>query len=50
MVTPNETSYLHGPHVHNILIQDVNPAAFPEHVAMAWDPTTFDLTLKALGG
>jgi triacylglycerol esterase/lipase EstA (alpha/beta hydrolase family) len=50
IVTPTETSYLHGPHVHNILIQDVNPDAFPEHVAMAWDPTTFALTLKALGG
>jgi triacylglycerol esterase/lipase EstA (alpha/beta hydrolase family) len=50
IVTPTETSYLKGPHVHNISIQDVNPNAFPEHVAMAWDPTTFDLTLKALGG
>ena len=48
MVTPNETSYLHGAHAHNILLQDVNPSAYPEHVAMAWDPTTFDLTLKAL--
>ncbi|HEY2834661.1 MAG TPA: alpha/beta fold hydrolase [Sporichthyaceae bacterium] len=50
VVTPTTTSYLHGPHVHNILIQDVNPNAYPDHVAMAWDPTTFDLTLKALGG
>jgi triacylglycerol esterase/lipase EstA (alpha/beta hydrolase family) len=50
IVTPTETSYLHGAHVHNISIQDVNPSAYPEHVAMAWDPTTFDLTLKALGG
>jgi triacylglycerol esterase/lipase EstA (alpha/beta hydrolase family) len=50
IVTPTETSYLKGPHTHNILIQDVNPNAYPEHVAMAWDPTTFELTLKALGG
>jgi triacylglycerol esterase/lipase EstA (alpha/beta hydrolase family) len=50
VVTPTETSYLHGPHVHNILIQDVNPNAYPDHVGMADDPTTFDLTLRALQG
>jgi triacylglycerol esterase/lipase EstA (alpha/beta hydrolase family) len=48
LVTPIETSFLHGDHVTNILLQDVNPAAVPEHLALAADPTTFDLTLAAL--
>jgi triacylglycerol esterase/lipase EstA (alpha/beta hydrolase family) len=49
VVTPLATSFLKGDHVRNIVIQDVNPAAYPEHVAMAGDPTTFQLTLAALG-
>ncbi len=49
IVTPLQTSFLTGDHVQNIVIQDVNPAAFPEHAAMAGDPTTFALTLSALG-
>ena len=49
VVTPLETSFLKGDHVKNIVIQDVNPHAFPEHVAMAGDPTTFELTLAGLG-
>jgi hypothetical protein len=49
VVTPLQTSFLTGDHVKNVVLQDVNPEAFPEHVAMAGDPTTFDLTLAALG-
>lgn len=49
VVTPLNTSFLAGDHIKNVVIQDVNPGAFPEHVAMAGDPTTFELTLQALG-
>lgn len=49
VVTPIETSFLNGPNVHNILLQDVNPDATPDHVALAFDPTTFELTLAGLG-
>lgn len=48
LVTPIDTSYLHGSNVTNILLQDVNPADISEHVALAVDPTVFDLTDKAL--
>ncbi len=48
MVTPIETAFLHGPNVHNILLQDVNPADISEHVALAADQTVFDLTAAAL--
>jgi triacylglycerol esterase/lipase EstA (alpha/beta hydrolase family) len=46
VVTPYKTSFLNG--ATNILLQDVDPADYAGHVALAWDPTTFDLTLKAL--
>ena len=49
LVTPIETSVLQGPNVHNILLQDVNPDAMPDHVGLAYDPTTFALTLAGLG-
>jgi triacylglycerol esterase/lipase EstA (alpha/beta hydrolase family) len=49
LVTPIETSFLHGPNVHNILLQDEHPDARPDHVALAYDPTTFELTLAGLG-
>ncbi|HVE26464.1 MAG TPA: alpha/beta fold hydrolase [Sporichthya sp.] len=46
VVTPYRTSFLAG--ATNILLQDVNPDDYAGHVGLAWDPTTFDLTLKAL--
>jgi triacylglycerol esterase/lipase EstA (alpha/beta hydrolase family) len=46
VVTPYRTSFLDG--ATNILLQDVNPSDYAGHVGLAWDPTTFDLTLKAL--
>ena len=49
VVTPIETSFLKGDNVKNILIQDVNPDDKSEHIAMAFDPTTFELTLAGLG-
>jgi triacylglycerol esterase/lipase EstA (alpha/beta hydrolase family) len=48
LVTPIETSFLHGKNVTNILLQDVNPADLSEHLALAADPTVFDLTEAAL--
>jgi triacylglycerol esterase/lipase EstA (alpha/beta hydrolase family) len=48
MVTPIETSFLHGKNVHNILLQDVNPVDLSEHLALAADQTVFDLTAAAL--
>jgi triacylglycerol esterase/lipase EstA (alpha/beta hydrolase family) len=48
VVTPHTTGYLNGDHVKNITIQNVNPFDIAEHVAMAFDPTTFDITLKTL--
>jgi triacylglycerol esterase/lipase EstA (alpha/beta hydrolase family) len=48
LVTPIETSFLHGKNVTNILLQDVNPADLSEHLALATDPTVFDLTEAAL--
>lgn len=49
IVTPLETSFLSGGNVENIVIQDVNPAAIPEHASMAGDVTTWELTLAGLG-
>ncbi|MGQ0464733.1 MAG: esterase/lipase family protein [Sporichthyaceae bacterium] len=45
-VTPVSTSFLEG--AKNILLQDVDPANYVEHVGMAWDALTFQLTLDAL--
>lgn len=50
LVTPIETSFLRGPRVRNILLQDVNPAAMPDHIGLAADPTTFELTVAGLDG
>ncbi|SFB43964.1 Lipase (class 2) [Amycolatopsis marina] len=46
LVTPIETSYLDG--ADNISVQDVNPRATPGHITMAFSPTVFDITQKAL--
>ena len=46
LVTPYQTSFLDG--AENIALQDVDAANFASHMSMAWDPLTFDLTLKAL--
>ena len=46
VVTPYKTSFLDG--ATNILLQDVDATDYAGHVALAWDPTTFELTLKAL--
>jgi triacylglycerol esterase/lipase EstA (alpha/beta hydrolase family) len=46
VVTPYKTSFLEG--ADNIVLQDVDSANYAGHVSMAWDPTTFALTLKAL--
>ncbi|HUR74202.1 MAG TPA: alpha/beta fold hydrolase [Sporichthya sp.] len=46
LVTPYQTSFLDG--AENIALQDVDPADFADHMSMAWDPTTFALTLQAL--
>jgi triacylglycerol esterase/lipase EstA (alpha/beta hydrolase family) len=48
MVTPIETAFLHGKNVHNILLQDLDPTDISEHVALAADPTVFELTRAAL--
>lgn len=45
-VTPVTTSFLDG--ATNILLQDIDPTNYVEHVGMAWDPLTFRLTLDAL--
>ncbi|SFQ59298.1 Lipase (class 2) [Amycolatopsis arida] len=47
-VTPIETSYLSGPNVDNISVQDVNPKATPGHITMAFSPTVYEITTKAL--
>ena len=46
VVTPYTTSFLEG--ANNIVLQDVDPANYAGHGSMAWDPTTFRLTLEAL--
>lgn len=46
VVTPYRTSFLEG--ANNIVLQEVDPANYAGHVSMAWDQTTFALTLKAL--
>jgi triacylglycerol esterase/lipase EstA (alpha/beta hydrolase family) len=46
VVTPFKTSFLHG--ADNIVLQDVDAGNYAEHGSMAWDPTTYELTLKAL--
>ncbi|WP_216205140.1 esterase/lipase family protein [Amycolatopsis aidingensis] len=48
LVTPIETSYLDGPNVDNISVQDVNPKATPGHITMAFSPTVFAITNRAL--
>lgn len=45
-VTPIETAFLEG--AENVLLQDVDPANYADHIGMAFDPTTFQLTLDAL--
>jgi pimeloyl-ACP methyl ester carboxylesterase len=49
VVTPVETSFLRGDNVTNVLLQDADPHAYVGHVGMAWDPLTFELTMKGLG-
>lgn len=46
LVTPISTSFLKG--ATNILLQDVDPSNSADHVGMAYDATTFQLTLDAL--
>lgn len=49
VVTPVDTSFLRGDNVTNMLLQDADPHAYVGHVGMAFDPTTFGLTLQGLG-
>jgi triacylglycerol esterase/lipase EstA (alpha/beta hydrolase family) len=45
-VTPFTTSFLKG--AKNILLQDIDSSNYVDHVGMAWDALTFQLTLSAL--
>ncbi|MGQ0844064.1 MAG: esterase/lipase family protein [Sporichthyaceae bacterium] len=46
LVTPISTSFLKG--ATNVLLQDIDPANYADHVGMAFDSLTFSLTRDAL--
>lgn len=50
LVTPTSTSFLSGPDVHNIVIQDEHPGAIIGHIQLAYDPISLGYVSEALNG
>jgi triacylglycerol esterase/lipase EstA (alpha/beta hydrolase family) len=50
LVTPTSTSFLSGPDVHNIVIQDEHPGAVIGHIQLAYDPISLGYVTQALNG
>ncbi|MFD1046462.1 hypothetical protein ACFQ1S_13315 [Kibdelosporangium lantanae] len=50
LVTPTSTSFLSGPDVHNIVIQDEHPYAVIGHIQLAYDPISLGYVSAALSG
>jgi triacylglycerol esterase/lipase EstA (alpha/beta hydrolase family) len=50
LVTPTSTSFLSGPDVHNIVIQDEHPGAVIGHIQLAYDPISLGYVSAALNG
>jgi triacylglycerol esterase/lipase EstA (alpha/beta hydrolase family) len=48
LVTPISTSFLSGPDVRNITIQDEHPGAFIGHIGLAYDPISLSYITAAL--
>lgn len=48
VVTPDGSSFIREPGVHNIWLQDVNPFDTSEHVQLAFDSVTLGIVLHAL--
>ncbi|MFC5718567.1 esterase/lipase family protein [Streptomyces gamaensis] len=48
VVTPHTSGYLKGPNVRNVLLQDLCPLDFSEHLAVALDRIVFHEVLNAL--
>jgi triacylglycerol esterase/lipase EstA (alpha/beta hydrolase family) len=48
LVTPISTSFLSGPDVRNIVIQDEHPGAIIGHIALAYDPISLGYITEAL--
>lgn len=48
LVIPYQSGFLDAPNVKNILLQDVCPTDFSEHLAVAYSPTVAQLILNAL--
>ncbi|MGP4021177.1 hypothetical protein [Saccharopolyspora sp. 5N708] len=48
VVTPYTSGYLDAPNATNIVLQDVCPADFAEHVAVAFNPHVGRMVLNAL--
>ncbi len=48
LVIPYTSGFLQAPNVKNILLQDVCPTDFSEHLAVAYSPTVAQLILNAL--
>ncbi|MEV4310769.1 lipase [Actinocrispum sp. NPDC049592] len=50
LVTPIATSFLNGPNVRNIVIQDEHPGAVIGHIGLAYDPISLGYISAALSG
>jgi len=50
LVTPTSTSFLSGPDVHNIVVQDEHPGAVVGHIQLAYDPISLGYVTQALNG
>ncbi len=48
LVTPTSTSFLTGPDVRNIVIQDEHPGVFVGHIQLAYDPISIGYVTAAL--
>jgi triacylglycerol esterase/lipase EstA (alpha/beta hydrolase family) len=48
LVTPVSTSFLSGPDVTNIVIQDEHPGVFVGHIQLAYDPISLGYVVAAL--
>ncbi len=48
VVVPYESSFLDGPNVRNIVLQDICPLDFSEHLGTAFDPIAMQLVKNAL--